>query len=271
MPRIPANIALGGGSDVVVDGVTTRGVFTHTPTINLIDEDVGQENQVRIASTVAVNSNSRIEYGGRVYEARGTTPSPDTGTTVVHLSAALFDTPSNDFPVTERNNADVVLLDKPDVVLENGRPLDSGDAAALGGWEVATRRGICARLTMDPDAVVSGDLFEWGDVVLSVTLAPNSPNNFVIRDGAGQVATWQQVLTDEITIYIGGDTLRRFAFFSNSYTLRNTRSFAAAAEGGGTDNPGVVAVDLVDQRCIRWEWRPSQKRHGACGNVCGVN
>ena len=239
MPRIPAIIALANGSDVVVDGVATRGVFTHTPTINLIDEDVGQANQVRVVDTVEVADGSRVIYAGKVYEARGTTPSPDTGTTIVHLSEALFDEPADVFPLTRLGN--------PHVVLEDGRALDAGDAAVLGGWDVATRRGMCVRITLNTATLVSGDLFEWGDVVLSVTLDPDSSSNFVIRDSAGQVATWQQALntaTVRLTLYISATTLRRFGFISSTYTLRNTRSFAATAEGGGTGNPGLADIDI---------------------------
>ena len=239
MPRIPALFALANAVDVVVGGVTTRGVFTRSPEINLIDEDVGQANQVRIADTVAVAGNSRVEYAGKVYEARGTTPSPDTGTTIVHLSEALHDVPAATFPATR--------LRAPNIVLEDGRPLDAGDAAALGGWEEATQRGMCARLALERATLVSGDLFEWGDVVLAVTLGANNSGNFVIRDSAGQVATWQQELTTEtvsLTIYIGGTTIRRFGFIGSTYTLRDTRSFAATAEGGGTENPGLGDIDI---------------------------
>ena len=239
MPRIPALFALANATAVVVDGVAARGVFTRSPEINLIDEDVGQANQLRVADTVAVAGNSRIEYEGKVYEARGTTPSPDTGTTIIHLSEALHDVSSDNFPATR--------LGDPNVVLEGGRALDAGDAAALGGWETATQRGMCARITLETADLVSGDLFEWGDVVIAVTLDPDNSGNFVIRDSAGQVATWQQGLTTatiELTIYIGGTTIRRFGFIGSTYTLRDTRSFAAAAEGGGTGNPGLGDIDI---------------------------
>lgn len=244
MPRIPAAVALAGGVDVVVDGVTTRGLFTHTTELNLLDEDIGQANQVRIAASVPVGEGSRITYNGEIYEARGTTQSPDTGTTVVQLSEALFATPASVFPAVTKDDPPLPLLNVPDAVLEAGRALDAGDAEALGGWEEATTRGLCARLTVDPDLLVSGVLFEWGDVVLSVSIQSPTSSTFVIRDGEGQVATWQQGLTDEVVLYVGGSSLRRYAFFNNTYTLRGTRTFAAAAEGGGSGNPGIGDIYL---------------------------